>query len=236
MKAGLSHRSRRHESIFHTCYTEYLFDSSSYIGLLHDVQGYLTGPGFTSTSPASSSRATVSSDREVRRCKNFEKYTTSHPWIFRHTAAKRIDRGDSPVAVVRVGSSQWSGIIRKIRKNTTQAASWKLLLAIFDDHHVHVHVHWCNHSSTVTLIPLQAPWHLCKYKYLRVTITDDLSWTAHVNIIASKSRKLTGLLYRQFYPWSSSPALLKLYTTLVRPHLEYAAPVWSPHFTKDHTI
>ena len=74
---------------------------------------------------------------------------------------------------------------------------------------------------------------VAQYKYLGVTITDDLSWTAHVNIIASKARKLTGLLYRQFYRWSSSPALLKLYTTLVRPHLEYAAPVWNPHLSKD---
>ena len=72
-----------------------------------------------------------------------------------------------------------------------------------------------------------------QYKYLGVTITDDLSWSYHINIIASKARKLTGLLYRQFYRWSSSPTLLKLYTTLVRPHLEYAAPVWNPHLAKD---
>ena len=64
---------------------------------------------------------------------------------------------------------------------------------------------------------------LTQYKYLEVTITDDLNWSAHVNIIASRARKLTELLYRQFYRWSSSPTLLKLYVTLVRPHLEYSA-------------
>ena len=63
-----------------------------------------------------------------------------------------------------------------------------------------------------------------QYKYVGVTITDDLSWSSHVNIISAKARKLTRLLYRQFYHWSSSPTLLKLYTTLVRPHLEYSAP------------
>lgn len=38
-----------------------------------------------------------------------------------------------------------------------------------------------------------------------------------------------------FYYWSSSTTLLKLYTTLVRHHLEYAAPVWSQLLTNDFT-
>ena len=51
--------------------------------------------------------------------------------------------------------------------------------------------------------------------------------------IVSKARKLTGILYWQFYQWSNPEALSKLYTTLIRPHLEYAAPVWSPTLAKD---
>ena len=39
--------------------------------------------------------------------------------------------------------------------------------------------------------------------------------------------------YRQFYQWSDPKVLIKLYTTMVRPHLEYAAPVWSPELVKD---
>ena len=41
------------------------------------------------------------------------------------------------------------------------------------------------------------------------------------------------LYYRQFYQWLDSEVLTKLYTTIVRPHLEYATPVWSPEFVKD---
>ena len=36
------------------------------------------------------------------------------------------------------------------------------------------------------------------------------------------------MLYRNFYEHSSSNTLLKLYLTKIRPHLEYASPVWDP--------
>ena len=58
-------------------------------------------------------------------------------------------------------------------------------------------------------------------------------WSAHVEEISSKARQIVGLMYRQFYTWSSPQALLKLYTSLVRSHLEYASQVWNPHLIKD---
>ena len=71
------------------------------------------------------------------------------------------------------------------------------------------------------------------YKYLGVIITDDLLWSAHIEQIASKAKKIIGLIYHQFYSWTSRSALLQLYTSLVRPHLEYATQVWNPHLNKD---
>ena len=65
------------------------------------------------------------------------------------------------------------------------------------------------------------------YKYLGVTICNDLAWSTHVDKIASKTRQLIGMLYRRFCKWSSSNVLLQLYLSLLRPHLEYAAQVWS---------
>ena len=63
------------------------------------------------------------------------------------------------------------------------------------------------------------------YKYLGVTICDELSWSLHIDKVTSKARQLIGMLYRRFYQWSSSEALLKLYLSLIRPHLEYAVQV-----------
>ena len=48
-----------------------------------------------------------------------------------------------------------------------------------------------------------------------------------------KVRKLTGLLYRRFYRYSSTSTLTKLYVTYIRPLFEYAAAVWDPYLIKD---
>ena len=72
-----------------------------------------------------------------------------------------------------------------------------------------------------------------EYKYLGVILSANLSWTPHIDKIIAKTRKIIGMLYRQFYRWSNPEVLTKLYTTIVRPHLEYAAPVWSPELVKD---
>ena len=42
-----------------------------------------------------------------------------------------------------------------------------------------------------------------------------------------------GILYRQFSSNVDSLAMLKLYTYLVRPHLEYGIEEWNPYLQKD---
>ena len=54
----------------------------------------------------------------------------------------------------------------------------------------------------------------------------------HIDRISSKARRLVGLLYRKFYKRASPDALLNLYLGIVRPHLEYAVPVWNPYLQK----
>jgi len=71
------------------------------------------------------------------------------------------------------------------------------------------------------------------FKYLGLLISSDLSWTPHIQNICSKARKILGLLYRQYYKYSDQVMLLQLYTSLVQPHVEYAASVWDPHLQRD---
>ena len=52
-------------------------------------------------------------------------------------------------------------------------------------------------------------------------------------MICYKARKLLGLLYRQFYNHATTDTIKQLYVSLIRPHLEYAAPLWDPHLQKD---
>ena len=65
------------------------------------------------------------------------------------------------------------------------------------------------------------------FKYLGLLLSSDMSFSKHIESICSKARKVTGLLYRRFNK-ANSDTLLQLYLTMVRPHLEYASPVWNP--------
>ena len=62
-------------------------------------------------------------------------------------------------------------------------------------------------------------------KYLGITIRDDLDWGQHISEISSKATKTMGFLWCNlaFAPWNTKEIA---YKTLVRPQLEYAAPIW----------
>ena len=65
-------------------------------------------------------------------------------------------------------------------------------------------------------------------KYLGITITDNLNWGQHVSEISCKATKKMGFLQRNL---ALAPRHTKevTYKTLVRPQLEYAAPIWNPY-------
>ena len=67
------------------------------------------------------------------------------------------------------------------------------------------------------------------YKYLGLLVSDNLSWSQHIQNLCTKARKLLGLIYRRFYQFSSTESLFQMYISLVRPNLEYASQVWSPY-------
>lgn len=68
------------------------------------------------------------------------------------------------------------------------------------------------------------------YKYLGVWITNDLSWAKQIEENCKKANKNIGMLYWRFYEFCSTDTLKCLYVAFnVRPHLEYAVPVWDPH-------
>ena len=64
-------------------------------------------------------------------------------------------------------------------------------------------------------------------KHLGVTISDDLSWSTHIDNITKSANQTLGFLKRNIRVHNKD---LKsaAYKTLVRPQLEYASTVWSP--------
>ena len=70
------------------------------------------------------------------------------------------------------------------------------------------------------------------YKYLGIIIQNDLKWHLHIQSITSKANQMLGLLKRNL----RTPFMHlreRAYLSLVRPKLEYATTVWSPHLTTD---
>ena len=83
-----------------------------------------------------------------------------------------------------------------------------------------IHFNYSLHQQTLE--------HVEFAKYLGITITDNLEWGQHVSEISSKATKTLGFLRRNL---ALAPQHTKevAYQTLVRPQLEYAAPIWHPY-------
>ena len=71
-----------------------------------------------------------------------------------------------------------------------------------------------------------------QFTYLGVTITSDLNWNMHINNISRKATNMLNFVKRNLY-FASSECKSKAYTTLVRPHLEYASASWDPYYHRD---
>ncbi len=69
-------------------------------------------------------------------------------------------------------------------------------------------------------------------KDIGVVIDDKLTFSDHLAEKINKANKIVGLIRRTFV--HLEPEIFRpLFTTLVRPHLEYANQVWCPHLVRD---
>ena len=74
------------------------------------------------------------------------------------------------------------------------------------------------------------------FKDLGIIISKDLTWSGHISTIVNKANQVLGLI-RRTVGTANTTTFSLLYKTLVRPLLEYAAPVWNPYLVKDiHAI
>ncbi len=64
--------------------------------------------------------------------------------------------------------------------------------------------------------------------YLGVVVAKDLAWNHHVHKTVSKGNRALGFIKRNIRT-SYQAVKEKAYNTLVRPTMEYASSVWSPH-------
>ena len=65
-------------------------------------------------------------------------------------------------------------------------------------------------------------------KYLGIHISSDLSWREHIRQTTAKATKSLGFLRRNLHSCPQN-VRAQVYTTLIRPVIEYASTVWDPH-------
>lgn len=71
-------------------------------------------------------------------------------------------------------------------------------------------------------------------KYLGVDISSGLSWNSHIDRITANANRTLAFVKRNIRT-KNTQVRETAYKTLVRPQLEYAAPVWDPH-TKEKIL
>ncbi len=69
-------------------------------------------------------------------------------------------------------------------------------------------------------------------KHLGVSVASSLKFSQQCKDAASKANRMLSFINRNF-SFKTINVILPLYTSLVRPHLEYAVQFWKPHYAKD---
>ena len=89
----------------------------------------------------------------------------------------------------------------------------------------------CSYSDSLPALSVNgvALEKVDNYKHLGIWITSTLSWYKQVSEVCRKARQKVGILFRKYYQHASTSTLLQLYLSCIRPDLEYAVAVWSPH-------
>lgn len=97
-----------------------------------------------------------------------------------------------------------------------------------EDEFLYTMSHPIEKSSNVLMITKEE-------KDLGVWITSNLKASRHISAAANKANQILGLIRRSF-THMDIPLMKQLFTSLVRPHLEFGNVVWQPHFKKDSEL
>jgi len=72
--------------------------------------------------------------------------------------------------------------------------------------------------------------HVTEFRDLGVLMDPKLTFSSHIHFIIGKARSMLGYVKRWAKEFNDPYICKLLYTSLVRPNLEYASPVWNPKY------
>jgi ribonucleases P/MRP protein subunit RPP40 len=70
---------------------------------------------------------------------------------------------------------------------------------------------------------------------LRTAISSNLKVSEQCQSAYLRANRMLGLVKRTIHH-RNPDLLVRMYKSLIRPHLEYCSPVWSPHYNKDKSL
>ena len=116
------------------------------------------------------------------------------------------------------------------------ARIWRMFFNTSKCHHLHVGKHDTGIRYTMTANNQEIELEKVESeKDLGVIIDQNLTFRAHITSKVNIANKNLGIIFRTF-TYIDQEMFLNLYKSIVRPHLEYATPVWSPFYKKDKII
>ena len=87
-------------------------------------------------------------------------------------------------------------------------------------------------STSLYTINNQPLTCVTQHPYLGVMFDSNMSFSPHISNIINKAMRILNFIKRNLYKCNSDTKCMA-YTSLVRPTLEYASPVWDPHLNKN---
>ena len=113
---------------------------------------------------------------------------------------------------------------------------WKMIFNIIKCHHLHIGKKFTETTYTMESDGQQVELEKVKNeKDLGVIIDQNLTFRDHITSKVNIANRNVGIVFRTF-TYIDQEMFLNLYKSIIRPHLEYATPVWSPLYKKDKII
>ena len=120
-----------------------------------------------------------------------------------------------------------------VRKSEIWSIDWQMFFNIPKCKHMRMGREENNTSNVTTSNNEEVPIKkVSSEKDLGVVIDNKLLYREHISGKVKTANKILGLIFRTF-TYMDKDMFLDLYKTLVRPHLEYATPIWTPLYKKD---
>jgi len=126
--------------------------------------------------------------------------------------------------------------LRKLQEDLNDlfhwSTEWQMLFNVDKCNVMHFGKHNAHYDYTLNNKSLV---EVTEESTLGIIISGDLKVSQQCSQAYSKASKLFGVLNRSTV-YKSKDIMLKLYKSLVRPHLEYCTAAWSPHYVKDKEL